>query len=65
MTKTPMDTKDIKVNVETRFLNKETLQKLFIFSKDELINNKESIKSNTLTHPMLLSYYLKAVNNWR
>ncbi|SHI55345.1 spermidine synthase [Clostridium amylolyticum] len=65
VTKTPMDTKDIKVNVDTRFLNKETLQKLFIFSKDELINNKESIKSNTLTHPMLLSYYLKAVNNWR
>ncbi|WP_027624621.1 polyamine aminopropyltransferase [Clostridium lundense] len=64
VTKTPIETKDIKVNVETRFLNSETIERLFRFSKDEMVN-KNKIITNTLVRPQLLAYYLKAVEVWR
>lgn len=64
-TKYKVAKRNIKITAETRFLNKETLDKLFSFGKDELVNVKDVIKPNTLTSPKLLSYYLKAVEDWR
>lgn len=64
VTKDTLDIKAISINVETKFLNDETIETLFSFSKDELLN-KDEIKPNTLTSPKLLNYYLKAVDIWR
>ncbi|WP_097027834.1 polyamine aminopropyltransferase [Clostridium peptidivorans] len=64
VTKAPVDIKDIKVDVNTKFLNSETVDRLFMFSKDEMVN-KDSINTNTLVKPQLLKYYLEAVNVWR
>lgn len=64
VTKNPVDIKNIKVEVETKFLNNETINSLFKFSKDEMVN-KDEIITNTLVKPQLLKYYLKAVDVWR
>lgn len=64
VTKAPIETKNIKLGVETKFLNSETVDRLFMFSKDEMIN-KDDIMTNTLVKPQLLKYYLEAVNVWR
>jgi spermidine synthase len=64
VTKNPVDIKNIKVEVETKFLNNETINGLFKFSKDEMVN-KDEIITNTLVKPQLLKYYLKAVDVWR
>ncbi|AFS79754.1 spermidine synthase SpeE [Gottschalkia acidurici 9a] len=63
-TKIPMDTKHIKLDIETKFLNDEAIDGLFKFSKDEIVNKNE-ITTNTLVKPQLLKYYLDAVNAWR
>ena len=62
--KAPIDTKLIKLDIETKFLNDEAIDGLFKFSKDELAN-KDEITTNTLVKPQLLKYYLDAVNVWR
>lgn len=64
VTKAPIDTKDIKLDIETKFLDSETIDRLFKFSKDEIVN-KDDIITNTLVKPQLLKYYLEAVNVWR
>lgn len=64
VTKKPIDIKDIKVDIDTKFLNSETIDRLFKFSKDERIA-EEDIITNTLVRPQLLRYYLDAVNVWR
>ena len=64
VTKHPVDIKNFKLESSTQFLNEETLERLFIFSKDEIID-KEQIETNTLSSPKLMSYYLEAVKEWR
>ena len=64
VTKHPVDVKNFKLESSTQFLNEETLERLFIFSKDEIID-KEQIETNTLSSPKLMSYYLEAVKEWR
>lgn len=60
----PIDIENIHVDVETKFLNNETVDKLFSFSEDEKVD-KDKLLSNTLSRPQLIEYYLEAVNNWR
>jgi spermidine synthase len=55
------DFNKINIKIETKFLNKENYQKLFIFDKDTITQNKD-IKINMLDKPILLQYYL---NGWR
>lgn len=64
VTKVPIDVENIKLGVETKFLNSETVDRLFKFSKDEMVDKKD-IMTNTLVRPQLLRYYLEAVNVWR
>ncbi|KMT23261.1 polyamine aminopropyltransferase [Clostridium cylindrosporum] len=64
VTKYPINIKNIKVGIETRFLNDESIDRLFKFSKDEIVI-KGSLSTNTLVKPHLLKYYLDAVNVWR
>lgn len=62
--KKPIDIDSINVDVETKFLNNETVNKLFSFSEDEKVD-EDKLLSNTLSRPKLIEYYLEAVNNWR
>ena len=65
--KQPLKVEELKLQVDTRFLNEETIRRLFVFSEDERLSKEEmkKLKTNTLTHPNLITYYLKAVENWR
>lgn len=51
-------------NLTTRFLNLDTIDRLFVFSEDEKID-KTSLEVNSLLTPKLLTYYLEAVKEWR
>ncbi|PRR84066.1 polyamine aminopropyltransferase [Clostridium vincentii] len=64
VSKNPIDIKSLDVGVNTKFLNKETLGGLFTFSEDERAD-KDILITNTLARPQLITYYLKAVENWR
>lgn len=64
VSKHSLDLSLLSLSVPTRFLNQETLQRLFIFSEDEKVD-LEAISDNTLAKPKLLSYYLEAVKEWR
>lgn len=64
VSKRPVDINSINIDVDTKFLNKETVDKLFVFGEDEIVN-KEELITNTIARPQLINYYLKAVNNWR
>lgn len=64
VSKNNIDVKNIKVPVETKFLNNEAIETLFKFSKDQRVDKKDII-TNTLVRPQLLKYYLNAVNEWR
>lgn len=64
VTKHIIDINQFKLNVQTKFLTQDTLERLFIFSKDEMID-KASIETNTLSTPKLMTYYLDAVKEWR
>ena len=64
VSKNPIDIKSLNIDVNTKFLNKETLDGLFIFSEDERAD-KDKLITNTLARPQLITYYLKAVENWR
>lgn len=54
---------DTELSVETRFLSDENLPSLFVFGKDEKTAENE-IEINSLSKPMLISYYSEAVRNW-
>ncbi|MGL4800077.1 MAG: polyamine aminopropyltransferase [Cellulosilyticaceae bacterium] len=64
VTKQVVDKEAIKVEQPTKFLNEEVLPNLFGFAEDQKLD-LDLIESNTLTHPKLIMYYLKAVENWR
>ena len=64
VSKKPIDTDSIKVDIDTKFLNEETLRGVFLFADDERVD-KEKIITNTLSRPQLITYYLEAVSNWR
>ncbi len=49
------------IKVETKFLDKNNLSKLFIFSKDQQSKNQ---KINMLDRPVLLNYYLRGWKNY-
>lgn len=51
-------------NLATRFLNLDTIDRLFIFSEDEKVD-KGALEVNSLLTPKLLTYYLEAVKEWR
>lgn len=53
-----------KSHLSTRFLNLDTIDRLFVFSEDEKVD-KNSIEVNSLLTPKLLTYYLDAVKEWR
>lgn len=55
-------TKKIDVEVETKFLTNSNIDSLFIFAKDEF--PKEKIEINSLSKPILIDYYSKAVKDW-
>lgn len=64
VSKRPININDIDINVKTKFLNEDTVNRLFIFSEDEKAD-KNKLLSNTLSRPQLIEYYLESVNNWR
>lgn len=64
VSKQKVDISKLKVSVATRYLNTETISRLFIFSEDEKVD-KSTIAANTLTKPQLITYYLEAVKDWR
>lgn len=64
VTKQKVDVAGFKLQHEMKFLNQETLGRLFIFSQDELVD-KDKIEANTLSAPKLIAYYLEAVKEWR
>lgn len=64
VSKNKLDIKDININVDTKFLNKDNIKTMFVFAEDEKVN-KDDIISNTLSRPQLITYYLEAEENWR
>lgn len=64
VSKNKLDIKDININVDTKFLNKDNIKTMFVFAEDEKVN-KDEIISNTLSRPQLITYYLEAEENWR
>ena len=64
VSKKPIDTAKIKINVNTKFLNDQTLSGVFLFADDEIVD-KQKLITNTLARPQLITYYLEAVSNWR
>lgn len=59
--KKSMDRK-IEIGVKTKFLSDENVESLFVFAKDEL--PQKNIEINSLSKPVLIDYYSKAVKNW-
>lgn len=62
-TKDNLNISNLKLNVQTKFLTNEIIPSLFAFAKDELVS-LDKIKANTLSHPTLINYYQKAVEEW-
>lgn len=62
--KKEINKENINLRVETKFLNKENIEGLFLFAEDEIVD-KDSIITNTLSRPQLITYYLEAEKNWR
>lgn len=54
-------TKEIDFDVETKYLSNDNVVSLFVFGKDEIVEN---VEINRLTKPVLMEYYNKAVENW-
>ncbi len=50
------------LSVQTKYLEKDIIQSLFIFEKDLLEENKNF---STLDDPIVLNYYLKGWRNWK
>ncbi|WP_297136324.1 polyamine aminopropyltransferase [Terrisporobacter sp.] len=62
-TKNNLNIDNLKLKVATKCLSDEILPSLFAFAKDELAD-LDKIKENTLSHPKLIDYYQKAVEEW-
>lgn len=58
-----IDSEDIRLSVEGKFLNEESLQGLFLFAEDERSAGRD-LAVNSLSSPKLLQYYLEAEKNW-
>lgn len=54
---------NMEISVETKYLTTENVQSLFVFGKDETLQEQE-IELNSLSKPMLIQYYSEAVRNW-
>ncbi len=50
-----------EITVPTKYLSTENADGLFIFGKDETVEN---VDVNTLSKPALIQYYSRAVKNW-
>ena len=55
----PINEKNIKIEVPTKFLENNSIDSLFHIEKDV---KRANIKPSTLDHPEILNYYL---NGWR
>lgn len=51
--------------IETHYLNAEIYHRLFQFAKDEQPSDINQIEVNTITKPIIIEYYQKAVGDWR
>lgn len=54
---------DIRLKVETKFLQQNQLSGIFVFGKDEIVD-KDKLYANTLSRPQLLTYYMEAEKQW-
>lgn len=63
VSKNIIDVDSINVEMETKFLNEDSIESMFNFSKDEVVDIN-SIDSNTLSHPKLIQYYEESVKDW-
>ncbi|MGL5717410.1 MAG: polyamine aminopropyltransferase [Paraclostridium sp.] len=64
VSKQNIDINNIEIDVDTRFLNEDSIESMFNFSKDEVVDIN-SIDNNTLSHPKLIQYYEESVKNWK
>lgn len=64
VSKKKLDVSKIKIDVDTKFLNEDTINGLFLFAEDEKVD-KEKLITNSTVRPQLIEYYLKAVEEWR
>lgn len=62
-TRNKMTVNKIRLSVETKFLEQNQLESVFVFGKDEMVN-KDTLYANTLSRPQLLTYYMDAERNW-
>lgn len=63
VSKNSIDVSGIKLDTETKFLNADSIETIFNFSKDEIVD-MNTIDINTLTHPKLIQYYEESVKDW-
>lgn len=61
--KEELSVENIKLEVETKYLDEAELSGIFEFAKDEKVD-KSTLESNTLSRPQLMTYYIEAENNW-
>jgi spermidine synthase len=59
-----IDIKALNITInDAKFINNDILSRIFTFSEDEKVN-KDTLSTNTLSNPKLLSYYLRAIEKW-
>ena len=51
------------LNVETKYLNKNNIDTLFLFGNDEILSMDE-VEENDMFKPVLITYYNREVQNW-
>ncbi len=51
------------ISVETKYLNSENINSMFVFGEDEKIK-LEDVEANNMFKPSLITYYNEEVQNW-
>ena len=51
------------LNVETKYLNKNNIDTLFLFGNDEILS-MDGVEENDMFKPVLITYYNREVQNW-
>jgi spermidine synthase len=57
----PIDVKALRVEVPSRFLDDDTLERMFVFERDL---RRPKVALSTLDEPKVLAYYLKGWKRW-
>ena len=58
-----VDSISLDKGIETAYLDDSIIVPLFSFSKDEFVD-MDRIETNTMSKPIIMTYYNEAIANW-